>query len=290
MQVISKGIDGLNMVQAITTYSIGMEATIQVRDLDQEREEQAIKERGKRVKELLKEPANMVCSECVSKKNKLRFLVILKVLSPHASESRNKQVGVFCCKDCGPFFLALGQECCTVKNLKNPEEYTDQDVDILERTGNAMVNATYLNNNASIASAAFVESKYKHCLYFSEKIFLEQIKLRADTLEEQRKVKNSQEPSTDDKLRMALNRKNQASTAVAKAKTNPDEAVLLRGFNDTDATATGTDADAGADEATSRRSSRSPANRLRRVHTSNPDGVEAKTETSRRYRRQWPGS
>ena len=65
---------------------------------------------------------------------------------------------------------------------------TEQDVETLEKSGNKAVNAIYesgLQGNhtdkhmGALASAAFVDSKYKQCIYFSEKAYEEQLQLRA---------------------------------------------------------------------------------------------------------------
>ena len=69
----------------------------------------------KRVKELLKEPENLRCSECRSKKHKPKFFSLLQT-------PERGQLGVFCCKDCSVFHLALGRDYATVKSLKKPEE------------------------------------------------------------------------------------------------------------------------------------------------------------------------
>jgi Putative GTPase activating protein for Arf len=69
----------------------------------------------KRVKELLNESANKRCSECRSKKHKPKYFSLLKT-------PERGQLGVFCCKNCSEFHLALGSDYATVKSLKNPEE------------------------------------------------------------------------------------------------------------------------------------------------------------------------
>ena len=74
-----------------------------------------IEDLKKRVKELLKEPDNLRCSECRSKKNKPKYFSLLKT-------PERGQLGVFCCKGCHEFHVALGSDYATVKSLKHPEE------------------------------------------------------------------------------------------------------------------------------------------------------------------------
>ena len=79
-------------------------------------EEERIAGLKKRVKLLLKEPANKVCSECRSGKPKW-----MSLLETPLNETMN-MLGIFCCENCKEYHEALGSELCIVKCLKTPEE------------------------------------------------------------------------------------------------------------------------------------------------------------------------
>ena len=66
----------------------------------------------KRLKALLKEPENAVCSECCSHKPK--WGAILKVLK----SSTDQKIGIFCCNHCHVNLETLGEELCILKSLK----------------------------------------------------------------------------------------------------------------------------------------------------------------------------
>lgn len=69
----------------------------------------------KRVKTLLKEDGNTTCAECRTKKPKWMSLL-------QAPIDETGRVGVFCCNECYVFHLAMGEDFCTVKSLKKPQE------------------------------------------------------------------------------------------------------------------------------------------------------------------------
>ena len=80
--------------------------------------EETTKKLKKRVKALLKEPDNARCSECRSKKHKPKWMALLQA----PIDAERGQLGVFCCDRCHLFHVALGEELCRVKSLKNPED------------------------------------------------------------------------------------------------------------------------------------------------------------------------
>ena len=93
---------------------------------------------------------------------------------------------------------------------------TEEDVETLEKSGNQMVNAMYVSSlegnhtdqhMGQLASAAFVESKYKHCLYFSEAAYHEQMQLRAMIRFAETGIPDEvKEPSTEELVQQALGR------------------------------------------------------------------------------------
>lgn len=82
--------------------------------------EEATKKLKKRVKTLLKESENLRCSECRSKKHKPKWMALLEA----PIDATQNQLGVFCCDACHLFFVALGEDLCKLKSLKNPEDCT----------------------------------------------------------------------------------------------------------------------------------------------------------------------
>jgi hypothetical protein len=84
----------------------------------------------------------------------------------------------------------------------------------------------------ALASAAFVESKYKMCLYFSSEVYEEQMQLRAMALfaKEGKAREQPPPPSTEDKVKNALRRQ---TMLPKKAPEKNEEKVLLRGFGST---------------------------------------------------------
>jgi hypothetical protein len=75
-----------------------------------------LKSLQKRMKTILKEPSNKVCSECKSRKPKWISLLQAPI------DQERKQLGVLCCGDCQAYHAALGEELCILKSLKHPEE------------------------------------------------------------------------------------------------------------------------------------------------------------------------
>lgn len=102
----------------------------------------------------------------------------------------------------------------------------------LEKSGNKAVNAMYtsaLEGNhtdkhiGALASAAFVESKYKECLYFSEDAYNEQMQLRAMLQFAKDGVPTEAEPvepTTEDLVRKALNRKKEGNKGTDQDEDN----------------------------------------------------------------------
>jgi Putative GTPase activating protein for Arf len=75
-----------------------------------------VKSLQKRMKIILKEPSNKVCSECKSRKPKWISLLQAPI------DQERKQLGVLCCGDCQAYHAALGEELCILKSLKHAEE------------------------------------------------------------------------------------------------------------------------------------------------------------------------
>ena len=82
--------------------------------------EEVTKKLKKRMKTLLKESENLRCSECRSKKHKPKWMALLEA----PIDATQNHLGVFCCDACHLFFVALGEDLCKVKSLKNPEDCT----------------------------------------------------------------------------------------------------------------------------------------------------------------------
>ena len=111
----------------------------------------------------------------------------------------------------------------------------------LEKSGNKAVNAMYtsaLEGNhtdkhiGALASAAFVESKYKECLYFSEEAYNEQMQLRAMLQFAKDGVPVEAEPAgptTEDLVRKALNRKTEGT--IGKGADQDEDISKRRGSN-----------------------------------------------------------
>jgi len=198
----------------------------------------------KRVKLLLKESGNKACSECRSGKPKFMSLIQTPL------DASTNMLGVFVCDKCKDYHEALGEDLCILKSLKAYEEFTSEDVETLEKSGNQAVNAIYesaLKGNhtdkhmGALASSAFVESKYKDCLYFSEQAYHEQMQIRAqmqaekDGLEEE----ETKEPTQIDLVKEALQKQKATKQKAAPSKYNfnlerlVDDSTLSTSLEDT---------------------------------------------------------
>ena len=105
----------LNIVDALSSSKDPTPAAEEGRS-EKEIEKTRIAALQKRIKVLLKEAENKKCSECRSDKPKWMSLLQTPL------DYNTQQLGVFCCNNCQPYHLALGEDLCTIKSLKNPEE------------------------------------------------------------------------------------------------------------------------------------------------------------------------
>ena len=106
----------LSRLSIVDTLGGSNGANARAEESEDETEKSRIAALQKRVKALLREPENKKCSECRS--NKPKWMSLLQT----PLDYNMQQLGVFCCNDCQPYHLSLGQELCKVKSLKTPEE------------------------------------------------------------------------------------------------------------------------------------------------------------------------
>jgi Putative GTPase activating protein for Arf len=100
---------GLTTLASATAAPVALEHTAT-------KDPNVLKSLQKRMKVILKEPSNKVCSECRSKKPKWMSLLQAPI------DQERKQLGVLCCENCQAYHAALGEELCILKSLKYPEE------------------------------------------------------------------------------------------------------------------------------------------------------------------------
>jgi len=94
-------------------------------------------EMNQRMMVVLKEPGNQVCAECPAKRPLWgSFLAI--------SSNSDKSLGVLCCSSCAiHHHFELGEKRCMIKYLKMAHEWTIEDIEKLEISGNAKINEIF---------------------------------------------------------------------------------------------------------------------------------------------------
>ncbi|CAB9509220.1 expressed unknown protein [Seminavis robusta] len=97
-------------------------------------------EMGRRMNSILMCPANMVCADCPSLRPQwVSFL--------YARVQVDKTLAVLCCDSCVQHhYFELGKKRCMIKSLKMVHEWTMEDVQTLEYSGNAFVNNIFEGN------------------------------------------------------------------------------------------------------------------------------------------------
>ncbi|CAB9496240.1 Probable ADP-ribosylation factor GTPase-activating protein [Seminavis robusta] len=151
--------------------------------MDRREELQARKQRLQAVALL---PANRVCSECPEQEPTWASL-----LKPPVANG--KAIGVLCCYRCYSFHFQLGKTICQVKNIKMVEEWTNEEVEAMERGGgNQVVNAMYEaklqpadydksevledEDEDDMYRQEFVQHKYEELRYFAKHLYETQLR------------------------------------------------------------------------------------------------------------------
>ena len=137
-----------------------------------------------RMMALLQEPGNLVCADCPARRPLWASFFATSSGGP-------KHLGVFCCSSCAQHhYFELGERRCRVKYLKMAHEWTMEDIEILEESGNKMVNTVFEANltkddfDKSLVlidseeeederRTRFIKHKYKKRNYIDELMFHE---------------------------------------------------------------------------------------------------------------------
>ncbi|CAB9502010.1 with coiled-coil, ANK repeat and PH domain-containing protein [Seminavis robusta] len=128
-----------------------------------------------------KVPGNLVCAECPE-----RHPTWASLIQP--AVKGGSRMGVFVCQQCYQHHYALGRSLCEVKSLSLASEWASDDLDILAKTGNQVVNSiyeasegwedekeiiTFDKDQESKLRLAYIKNKYHERKYFSEDKFNE---------------------------------------------------------------------------------------------------------------------
>lgn len=192
----------------------------------------------KRVKKLLKDAGNKSCSECRSSKP-TQMALFTRILAKEGHSRGTRKFGIFCCDSCSEYMSPLvAQGICQIKSLKKAENWSENDVDTLEKSGNHAVSAVYeakLQGNHSdkqkgtLASAGFMSMKYKDCIFYCEEAYREQLSLHD---------KNEGARATEDLVKKALIRQDTIKNLLAEEdcdssrSTDPTKAGVKRGVGE----------------------------------------------------------
>ena len=137
-----------------------------------------------RMTALLQEPGNLVCADCPARRPLWSSFFATSSGGP-------QHLGVFCCSSCAQHhYFELGERRCRVKYLKMAHEWTMEDIEVLEESGNTMVNSVFEANltkddfDKSLVlvdneeeederRTRFIKHKYKKRNYIDELMFHE---------------------------------------------------------------------------------------------------------------------
>ncbi|CAB9520899.1 ADP-ribosylation factor GTPase-activating protein [Seminavis robusta] len=177
----------------------------------------------KRLNAIVALPTNRTCSDCPEVGPS--WASILLAVPTTATGKKLPRVGVLCCYRCYTYHIELGKDVCRTKNILKPDEWTEEDLEIMERGGgNDYVNVIYESNLSPIvydkqvlqddmdADAAarreFVRNKYQHFRYFNAELFESQITSCGDT--NWRRHSQHQQKSSSVKPTHALSKRSQS--------------------------------------------------------------------------------
>lgn len=90
-----------------------------------------------RLKAILEVPGNELCSECEKPDHKVEFA------SFFVSPVDARRLGVLCCKKCVKLHDDVGEGEFFTKNLEELDDWSEEDVDALEVSGNKIINESY---------------------------------------------------------------------------------------------------------------------------------------------------
>lgn len=121
---------------------------------------------------------NRVCSECIE-----AYPTWASILE--APVEGGKMMGVLCCFQCCNYHAKLGNDVCVVKSPKMAADWTEEQVEALENSGNQTVNAVFEAKLKGMEEGAakevqkkqeenmdlYVQEKYQNRCYYSEEVY-----------------------------------------------------------------------------------------------------------------------
>jgi Putative GTPase activating protein for Arf len=131
---------------------------------------------SERLKSILDRDCNRKCAECSEPAPTWACLLTM----PLDDEGTTKVLGILCCYKCYGAHFQLGEDVGTVKSTRRVESWTEDEIQVLERSGNQVVNEIYehkLHEQDKLRKLEenkddFVKKKYKELVYFSKRAFL----------------------------------------------------------------------------------------------------------------------
>lgn len=142
-----------------------------------------------RLKAVLSDPDNQGCSECDRQEYKPIWASFL------TSPVDKKVLGVVCCKKCYKLFNKVEGADFTLKSLEDLKDWTKDDIDALELSGNKLVNAVYEatvtnekegRDKRKYGYEAFFFEKYVNLSHFDEVLYKQLINQASKSLVEKR--------------------------------------------------------------------------------------------------------
>lgn len=126
-----------------------------------------------RLEQVLAKPENQYCADCDEKST-----AWASILMPLPGGSSRK-MGIICCYKCCNYHFLLGRDVCQVKNMKKADDWSDEEIKILEAGGNDISNVIYEGNLTIVKPSPtnhleyeqFIESKYLNLEYFCMKTY-----------------------------------------------------------------------------------------------------------------------
>lgn len=142
-----------------------------------------------RLKAVLSDPDNQGCSECDRQEYKPIWASFL------TSPVDKRVLGVVCCKKCYKLFNKVEGADFTLKSLEDLKDWTKDDIDALELSGNQLVNAAYEatvtnekegRDKRKYGYEAFFFEKYVNLTHFDEVLYKQLINQASKSLVEKR--------------------------------------------------------------------------------------------------------
>ena len=124
-----------------------------------------------RLSAVMEKSSNKHCSECFEMGPTWACFLV------NPLDQHGPRLGIFCCYRCYGYLQSLGKDVCQVKSTRSISwEWTQQEMEIMEQTGNQLVNAIYENRMTDEEKKkeqesdirAFIEDKYQNFTYFSK--------------------------------------------------------------------------------------------------------------------------